>query len=412
MDDDDPANDWGAKLLRREVGRDPFHGKTVRKVHYPSQNISIYSRDKPGFISEFEQILKETAPGLMNKCLKTGVYDVITMNDAFLFTELENVLQSLAVRVSTRKMPRRWTRAFPTYGKVCKVYSLPVTADIRKHDNTVIPKKNILFKGHTYSPDFVYDYVQSTGTLKIFCECVAPIPACLPLNIVPIRSRCEIYSQNNKKIESLRYTRDNFTSVSTHETYDELISRYPGCGKRVVKQPVSIRMHCEEKSTVTHIGFLAYTPRVRTSDALHILSRNYRLEFTKFEIWYRSSRDKRWCFLKHAILKNKGIHPHLDEQIISISDNFQSLEGISTTEFKIVPHQSVENLFGRCFLYGRKHEDKQEKKLCEKIDTIDYTVEHQKSLRYEQRDPRGGRRHRDIIPKSTRKADLANNERF
>ena len=160
-------------------------------------------------------------------------------------------------------------------------------------------------------------------------------------------------------------------------------------------EPIFIKINNKNCFNVTHIGILGspintyllhknkYDNIFKTKKQqyaiknLNLLNESKQISYvTKFAIYYKDIISKKWIFLKNVDIKTTGIESSYKEEIISLNDNFNCIDGIKTFELKFVPIEYINNPTMRISIYGNIFTDntKTNYDTSDKSDVTKYTV--------------------------------------
>ena len=402
-----------------------FNGKSVMfnvnsyclsKIHNDH-----YAKFNPNLITQFEEQIIELYPELITKCIgfnnfyymgkKSYDSNIIILNKKFLFDDFENELNKFAIN-------KKITYSY-LYNIFEITYYLPITGQIEIHDciNDYGKKQkklnSVMFNGKIYDSDCIYKLTR-VNTLKKICDLyIQSESSGLPKQITKLEfsSTQNIFDKSNKYIRkhncNINYTSPNVNTNLMDREYVEylndselikFISGQAGVLNKFITtniEPIFIKINNKNCFNVTHIGILGspintyllhknkYDNIFKTKKQqyaiknLNLLNESKQISYvTKFAIYYKDIISKKWIFLKNVDIKTTGIESSYKEEIISLNDNFNCIDGIKTFELKFVPIEYINNPTMRISIYGNIFTDntKTNYDTSDKSDVTKYTV--------------------------------------
>jgi tRNA G10 N-methylase Trm11 len=347
---------------------------TTFRKDYDSYN---YSKDTLSKTLLEEIIFNNCPQHLINKC---SSYSVV-MNDKFLFTNCENILNEEAVEINDKKQKN---------GGYKTTYSLSKIEDNTFIQNKTFVAKNELFKpltkfkysfdfkGHCYDSDKIYKiHKNSSNKLEEICSLYLNDiwRERLPLQIQLIKSTSTtgkntfnlIHNSNNTTIK-------RFMNYSECEEITSNIFINNNCQQvhNTKVEPIYVKLKMKNVK-ITHLGFLGskipilscvkskifnkYARNKKCSEIInspcYIFDTSEPIGFVKkIEIWFKSLKTKKWVFLKNTTLNFNGLNSCFEEDIIPIFSNFNDFTGLETIELKIIPTEFINTSDIRIAVYG------------------------------------------------------------
>jgi hypothetical protein len=392
-------DDLETKLRSREIGKKP-NKTTMSNLLNSWYNSSInpeINRDSTNLTTQFDSDLINSSD--LNTFFRMCKSD-IEMNTEFLFETAEELLKEYSIDINKTK---------DTYGKKSIVYTLPVTGqiDMNLDPRTALKKDEslFLFKGKYYDSSIIYRInLAHSDKLNPVCPSKLEEPECIPPSIQLIQTSA---SDGNRYFNLIHSSNLSFTygwrgrGTIEFEHEDEIKnSSCSNSSYTLVKEkcnPIYVKINQKGQTKITHLGFLGcpvpvliYT-RKRPSTkygkmqrktynkmmkSFHILDTDTPISYVKkLEIWFRGSKTKKWNFLKVVNLSLNGLTACYQEEVIPIFSNFNDLEGLETTELKIVPLEYVNSPSIRIACYGTvQSQFKHKTKTGDECETVNYTV--------------------------------------
>ncbi len=381
-------DDLELKEFYRDKGSKPKEsGKSLmscQPTYYRFNGNSInqeLSKDIPGYLTEFDRISD------------LNLTNSVTMNSEFLFNEAEEILKELAVDVN---------KVCDGYGIKNISYSLPVI-DYLDIPEKILNTRNdyFLYKSKYYDSNMVYR-VNPNTTCKLDLVCPAEIEEPDFSEISP-----DIQTLNSSASDG-KYYYNIFPglNIKSNSRYDceygkseDIIgssANGSNIGGQVYKNkssPIYVKINTKGSVKITHLGFLSGRIPVITwykkrnefakkkfsriaRKPCHILDTKDSIPYVKkVEIYFRSKITKKWIFLKNVSFGQSGLSSCYHEEIIPINSNMYDIDGIETTEFKIVPTEYVDFPSIRIGVYGIvKREYKNKTKTGDNCDVVNYTI--------------------------------------
>lgn len=305
------------------------------------------------------------------KQLRYKMHD-IPMKTNFLFTDAEAILEELAISKNKRKNKCQ-------YGQNLTIYSLPVTGQINMvQDSQVQNDQMFLFKSKYYDLKMIYKINLSTSDkLDTICSSNLLEPDNLPYPVKQLESSAsngKSYFNINRAI-NFKYNSRTNSHVEFENESEILNSNNFTCFNLIKKtcEPIYVKINSKSKYKITHLGFLGCAVPVITYckkqhslgqktnrkmsaklyKSFHILDTAAPLSYVKkLEIWFRGSKTKKWYFLKTINLGFSGLIACYQEELVPIYNNFNDLEGLETSELKIIPLEYVNSPTIRIGVYG------------------------------------------------------------
>ncbi len=400
--------DLKLKESRRDCGRDVYNGKSVmhnfstRKWSHPDKYgntcIEFCNPDK---VSELETQLFEAKPELA-KTLYTKPHNQIPLNDKLLFENVEKILEESNYKVETKYDKNTQSKDKIYYVETKGDLQDYIDRDYLKRERQANKKPNTFdFFNKRYEYHWLYRMGEA-GNLTPMCPLEIPFPILLE-NVVQIPSKssikhlkgnisCDlIHESPNYKYHShsdyIWYDKNKFKTDT--EVYDFLYStirtNIPISLKQERGPPIIIKLETKAVSNVyvTHLGLIGSKPiglpikRAGTCDPMVFFdaSETSPCYITKFELYYKSIKSKKWVFLKSYTLEPYYLNALFKTQIINLTEFYNGNDsGLITNEFKIIPTEYVGEPVMRVGVYGYLPKSKTNSKQSDSDNLTAYVI--------------------------------------
>lgn len=379
-------DDLEAKLESREIGKKC--NKSLMSNYWCMKDDTInpeIETDTNKYITEFDKHVSDTFRIQMG-----NLKNKVRMNTEFLFNEAEDILKDLSVEISKTR---------DKYGKTLTTYSVPAIAEvynIETFDNLKF-QDTFMFKGKCYDKNMIYRLnLGSSNKLQPICPVEIHISENLPDTVKLLQTSasdgemyynlCHGNNSSRTKHNIIEYENDeeviNLSNISN--TTQNLIKKR--------EKPIYVKILNKGNFKLTHLGVLGRTVPILSyvkkkeysknlngrkmsrleNQPFNILDTSVPISYVKkFEIWFRGIKTKKWNYLKTINLGLHNLTACYEEEIVTIND----LDGLETSELKIIPLEYMNKPIIRIAVYGIGVKSDAKKNIKQKDEAIEkYTI--------------------------------------
>ncbi len=379
--------DWALKEEMRNKEPDKYHGKSMMVNHnnyrpyvygyrptIQSDNevVELFDTSK---VTKLEAELMEQKSGFANE-LFTNPTPELALNSAWLYDQVPELLETHQVKTTYKYNKYSMQKE--------KIYWLDPIGDLEEYvDKSYIKNiareekiKNVFtFLTGKYTYGQVYRLGDSGKLTPLFPDNL-PMPE-FKQSIIQLPSRATVqrgtrsYSCNlchDSPIYTYHYSRDQYKFKADGDICDYVYKhnsepKYINSNNLISnKSPaITVKFSQISKPIITHIGLIGSSPCILSlkkntnNERIHFFdyANTDPLYITKFELYYKSLKSKKWVFLKNYSLGTHWFDAITKEQIIDLTEFSNGYsDGVETNELRIVPTEYYGHPYMKVAVYG------------------------------------------------------------